>query len=48
MTIERRCEAKIDKLKQGMNALIKEIDTLKVELKKKDDLLNSLKINIEQ
>lgn len=43
MTVEKRCEAKIDKLKHGMNALIKEIDNLKIELSKKEELLKNSK-----
>lgn len=35
MTVERRAEAKISKLKDGLNALIKETDLLKQELNKK-------------
>ncbi|RNA12464.1 voltage-gated hydrogen channel 1 [Brachionus plicatilis] len=42
MTVERRYEGKIDKLKQGMNALIKEIENLKEELSKKEDLLKDV------
>lgn len=43
MTIEKRCEAKIEKLKQGMNSLIKEIDMLKMELNNKQAILNDIK-----
>lgn len=35
MTVERRAEAKISKLKDGLNALIREVEMLKQELNKK-------------
>jgi hypothetical protein len=42
MTVEKRAEAKIEKLKIGMNALIKEIDNLKADLSKKQQIINDL------
>lgn len=42
MSVERRTEAKMEKLKHGMNALIKETDDLKAQLNKKQALLNDI------
>ena len=36
MTVERRAEAKIAKLKDGLNALIRETEMLKQELNKRN------------
>ena len=44
MTVEKRAEAKIEKLKLGMNALIRETENLKLEIGKKDALLNEIRI----
>lgn len=40
--MERRAEAKIEKLKNGMNALIKETDSLRMQLIKKQALLDDI------
>ncbi len=40
--MEKRAEAKIDKLKNGLNALIKENENLKSELAKKQALIDEL------
>lgn len=42
MTVEKRAEAKIEQLKSGMNSLIKEIELLKIELNKKQAILDEL------
>ena len=44
MTVEKRAEAKIEKLKQGLNALIKETENLKLDLAKKQEYFNEIKI----
>ncbi|CAF0817199.1 unnamed protein product [Brachionus calyciflorus] len=44
MTVEKRSEAKIEKLKEGMNSLIREIDSLKIELNNKQALLDQIKV----
>ena len=43
MTVEKRAEGKIEKLKKTLNEQIKEIQTLKEELKKKRELLDDMK-----
>ena len=40
MTVERRAESKIAKLKDGLNALIRETEMLKQELNKKNSKFN--------
>ena len=42
--MEKRGEAKVEKLKKGVNALIKENENLKSELTKKQQLLDDIKI----
>ena len=44
MTVEKRAEGKIEKLKSGLNALIRENENLKLEANKKDKLLNEIRI----
>ncbi len=44
MAVEKRAETKIEKLKTGLNALIKENENLKNDLNKSQSLLNEIKI----
>lgn len=42
MSVERRTETKMEKLKHGMNALIKETQSLKEKLNQKQALLDDI------
>ena len=44
MTVERRAEAKMEKMKAGLNALIAETQNLKLEIEKKQKLIDEMKI----
>lgn len=44
MTVEKRAEAKIEKMQVGMNSLIKEIESLKIELNNKQSLMDDIKV----
>lgn len=43
MTVEKRAEEKINILKKSLNALIKESQNLKTELRNKNELLRDIK-----
>ncbi len=43
MTVEKRAEEKITVLKKSLNALIKESQSLKTELRSKNELLRIIK-----
>lgn len=44
MTVEKRAESKIEKVKATLNALIKETQTVTNELRQKQELLNDIKV----
>lgn len=43
MTVEKRAEAKIDKLKETLNKMITETQSTKNELRSKQELINNVK-----
>ena len=44
MTVEKRAESKIEKIKASLNAVLKETQNVTNELRKKQELLNDIKV----